>query len=58
MLHFYYVSFAGHRRVDDFCEVDKKLEQIILDLLRTKDFGGAFNTLKYAEKKGIKIIKI
>ena len=34
----YRVSFIGHRRVDDFYFVENQLDNIIGDLIRTKEY--------------------
>lgn len=48
----YRVSFIGHRRVDDFCFVENQLNNIISDLIRTKEYvefyvgrNGEFDTI-------------
>ena len=48
----YRVSFIGHRRVDDFCFVEEQLDNLIEDLIRTKEYvefyvgkNGEFDTM-------------
>ena len=48
----YRVSFIGHRRVDDFYFVEKQLDDIVCELIRTKEFvefyvgkNGDFDTM-------------
>ena len=48
----YRVSFIGHRRVDDFYFVENQLDNIIGDLIRTKEYvefyvgkNGEFDTM-------------
>jgi len=48
----YKVSFIGHRRVDDFYFVEKQLDNIIAELIRTKEYvefyvgkNGDFDTM-------------
>lgn len=38
MLQSYCVTFAGHRRIDCFTDVEKQLYQIIADIIRTKEY--------------------
>lgn len=42
MLEPYFVTFAGHRNIDRYSEVEEKLYQIIVELLRTKDYVGFY----------------
>ncbi len=37
-MEIYYVTFAGHRSFEGFLEIEEKLEQIVLNLLKTKSF--------------------
>ncbi len=37
-MEIYRVTFAGHRHVENFFEIEAKLEKTILNLLETKDF--------------------
>ncbi len=34
----YHVTFAGHRRVENFLEAEEKLERILLNLLKDKEY--------------------
>ncbi len=34
----YYVTFAGHRQIDDFFTVEKRLDEVVFQLLREKKF--------------------
>ena len=38
MLKPYCVTFAGHREIDCFTDVEKRLYQIIADIIRTKEY--------------------
>lgn len=38
MLDIYYVTFAGHREIDHFHEVEDKLYEIVCDLIRTNEY--------------------
>ncbi len=38
MLKPYFVTFAGHREISYFCEVEKILDNVIRELLNTKEF--------------------
>lgn len=38
MLDIFYVSFAGHREIDRFREVEDRLYNIVFDLIRTKEY--------------------
>lgn len=69
----YTVAFFGHRHIDNHFFVEQRIFEIVCDLIRNRymvdradlimcfierNQGGAYNTIKYAEKMNKKIVHI